>query len=191
MTELMKSPSQPALGTATEDRVDEARSMFAQFTTLTEASLPAYLSRYQKSLKSLAQQKDPADGSFLLDRFTKSEILKQISKKEFKDLSTKFQALPSGKANLAEFLSIFLTTVAIPSSDIFSKLSCIVALLDLFQEVAGPKKYPFITWKEVSSEILTGFVEGNHFSEFGISNKYVYKSDALKRCLSPRAMSEV
>eukprot|EP01022_Parablepharisma_sp_SALTPOND_P013960 TRINITY_DN1875_c0_g1_i1.p1 TRINITY_DN1875_c0_g1~~TRINITY_DN1875_c0_g1_i1.p1 ORF type:complete len:1605 (-),score=125.67 TRINITY_DN1875_c0_g1_i1:9223-14037(-) len=177
------------LVTDTGDRLSEARKILHQLNSLSDDSVPSFLAPYKRALETLSQKKD-VDGNYVLDRYSKGKLLKKITKKEFKELSSEFSKLASQKANLSEFLNLFFQIIKLPKDPI-SHLGAMVGLLDLFNEISGRKKRPFVTWPEISTAILGNFTEETHISEFGIANKYVYKSDTLKRALSPRAMSEV
>jgi len=173
-----------------EQKRDFATKLITQLNCVSDEKLfPAYLKPYKKSIKQICLKKDN-DGISLLEKYSISSFLKKISKKEFKDLSNEFEKLEDGKANLHEFINIFFMTVTIPENPL-EKLCVVASLVELFTEVTRHKKNPYITWQEINNAILNNFVEETQISEFGIANKYVYKSDTLKRCLSPRSMSEV
>ena len=171
-------------------KLKEAMGFMSVICGVSEESVPSYLEPYKKALRSLSNKKDP-DGYYLFDKLSKATFLNKLSKKEFKKLSAEFEKIPKKTANMLEFINIYLRNVTIPKEDSLVRLIYVVGLMDLFTEITAKKKKPFATWEEVNSVILSNYVEENRTSEFGITNKYVYKSETLKRAVSPRALAEV
>ncbi len=172
------------------DLFKEADLLLYQMDGISEDAMPSYLEPYKRGLQSLANSRD-SDGLFLFDKAQKNSLLKRLTKKEFKKLSAEFEKLPNGIANMVEFVKLYMGNVAVPREDALIKLGYVTGLMDVFREIVARKKKPFVTWPEVSTAIMSNYVEESHGSEFGIANKYVYKSDVLRRAVSPRVLASV
>jgi len=170
-----------------DSRLDAAKKVMQFINSINIEELPSYISLHKERLKALSNKKD--NGNYILGDSPMISLLDRIGKKEFDSLSKEFELLASKQATLTECVKIFIHILK--TNNIITYISIVIGSLDLFIEIVGKKKNPFITWQEISNFMLNHFNERRQALEFGITNKYDYKLEDLKNSLTPLEYSKV